>query len=366
MNVLYLGLSFRLDTTTDKIGGGEISNRMLLQNLAKKHAVYVFSAYGSNMWGHEYNGVKVYDLSSKLKWLGPLSTIFSKVLFRFFYCFYAINVKPDIILCGPNSIALSLLLSKKFKIKAGCFIRAFENFTTENESFSKKVKVFFKTIVYGGFKKKSVNKLDFLLPNSDFMLSECKKEFDCKVCHIVYPPINIISHDFSTPKKLKNIVMVSNQEHKGFGIFKSLSEKFLDLKFTAVGVSGVTSIKKISENLYFEGWQKTPKDFILKADLILVPSVWEEPFGRIAIEALYCGRMVIVSDKGGLPEAVNYCSELILPIDDIELWISRLNLIKNTPSVYEKEYKSAILNAERFRAENQTEYFELFLEACTK
>lgn len=37
---------------------------------------------------------------------------------------------------------------------------------------------------------------------------------------------------------------------------------------------------------------------------ILVPSIWEEPFGNVALEGMACGCIPIVSDGGGLPEAV--------------------------------------------------------------
>ena len=38
--------------------------------------------------------------------------------------------------------------------------------------------------------------------------------------------------------------------------------------------------------------------------LMVVPSVWEEPFGIVALEGLACGCTVIVSASGGLPEAI--------------------------------------------------------------
>lgn len=38
------------------------------------------------------------------------------------------------------------------------------------------------------------------------------------------------------------------------------------------------------------------------ADLVVVPSVWEEPFGRTVIEAMATGRPVIASAVGGIPE----------------------------------------------------------------
>lgn len=37
---------------------------------------------------------------------------------------------------------------------------------------------------------------------------------------------------------------------------------------------------------------------------LLVPSRWEEPFGNIVLEAMACGCIPIVSDGGGLPDAV--------------------------------------------------------------
>lgn len=37
---------------------------------------------------------------------------------------------------------------------------------------------------------------------------------------------------------------------------------------------------------------------------LLVPSVWEEPFGIVALEGIACGCLPIVSDGGGLPDAV--------------------------------------------------------------
>ncbi|RYY08224.1 MAG: glycosyltransferase family 1 protein [Sphingobacteriaceae bacterium] len=37
---------------------------------------------------------------------------------------------------------------------------------------------------------------------------------------------------------------------------------------------------------------------------ILVPSLWEEPFGNVALEGMACGCLPIVSDGGGLPDAI--------------------------------------------------------------
>jgi glycosyltransferase involved in cell wall biosynthesis len=41
-----------------------------------------------------------------------------------------------------------------------------------------------------------------------------------------------------------------------------------------------------------------------RADIVVVPSVWGEAFGYVAIEAMACGAAVVVSDAGALPEVV--------------------------------------------------------------
>lgn len=54
------------------------------------------------------------------------------------------------------------------------------------------------------------------------------------------------------------------------------------------------------------GWHDVSElpAFYRQADICLVPSVWEEPFGMVAVEAMATGRPVCVSRVGGLQEIV--------------------------------------------------------------
>lgn len=40
------------------------------------------------------------------------------------------------------------------------------------------------------------------------------------------------------------------------------------------------------------------------ADVVVVPSLWDEPFSRVVIEAMACGTAVVGSSSGGAPEAL--------------------------------------------------------------
>jgi glycosyltransferase involved in cell wall biosynthesis len=48
----------------------------------------------------------------------------------------------------------------------------------------------------------------------------------------------------------------------------------------------------------------TPADYFALTRVLLVPSVWEEPFGRVAAEAMINGIPPIVSDRGSLPHVI--------------------------------------------------------------
>ena len=60
----------------------------------------------------------------------------------------------------------------------------------------------------------------------------------------------------------------------------------------------------------FTGYLENPYDYLRdRIDLIVVPSLWEEPLGRIPLEAGSYGIPSLVSDIGGLVEAKELLSD---------------------------------------------------------
>lgn len=52
---------------------------------------------------------------------------------------------------------------------------------------------------------------------------------------------------------------------------------------------------------------------LLESRILVIPSLWEEPFGIVALEGIACGCQVLASNIGGLPEAVGVCGRLFEP-----------------------------------------------------
>jgi len=70
------------------------------------------------------------------------------------------------------------------------------------------------------------------------------------------------------------------------------------------GMAGGFDLRR-HENLMFASTVSVPAEIFRGTRVLLVPSVCEEAFGRVAAEALLNGVPPIVSDRGGLPEAAN-------------------------------------------------------------
>jgi glycosyltransferase involved in cell wall biosynthesis len=53
----------------------------------------------------------------------------------------------------------------------------------------------------------------------------------------------------------------------------------------------------------------TPREYFALTRILLVPSIWDEPFGRVAAEAMVNGIPPIVSNRGALPDVVESAGE---------------------------------------------------------
>lgn len=65
----------------------------------------------------------------------------------------------------------------------------------------------------------------------------------------------------------------------------------------------LTSTYTYASNLHFLGYVPI-QQLLQQIDVLVVPSLWQEPFGRIVIEAFTYGIPVIATTRGGLPELI--------------------------------------------------------------
>ena len=122
---------------------------------------------------------------------------------------------------------------------------------------------------------------------------------------IVYPSV----FKQKLVKKKNNIVFVGRLNYsKGYDLYKDAIIKILNefTKWKAFSIGNEDRRKiYIKHERHFElGFMshKNTLNFLNKSEIAVVPSIWDEPFGRTALEATSRGCATIVSNKGGLPE----------------------------------------------------------------
>jgi glycosyltransferase involved in cell wall biosynthesis len=78
----------------------------------------------------------------------------------------------------------------------------------------------------------------------------------------------------------------------------------------------------ILDHVHFLGHVTNTPSLYQASDVTVVPSLWDEPFGRVIIEAMACGTPVVASKVGGIPEILNneFSSHLIEPGNEQDLF----------------------------------------------
>jgi glycogen synthase len=99
---------------------------------------------------------------------------------------------------------------------------------------------------------------------------------------------------------------------------------------------------------------------VARHKVMVVPSVWAEPFGVVALEGLAAGCVVAASSGGGLPDAVGKCG-LLFPNGDVKALAATLRKLLTDSALREKLMAGRESHLAQFRPEAVAKrYLEVF------
>ena len=198
-------------------------------------------------------------------------------------------------------------------------------------------------------RKKIINNAAGIIFVSHYLKKQFLSGINYKPKNIHVLPNGIEKNITKIPKKQKIVMFVGRLvEEKGAHIFveaiENLLKQFPNWKFYIIGASkaGQTKLNSTYEkkliNLFLNyGAQANYLGFISNAEvkkfmkassILVVPSVWDEPFGLTAIEGLASAQAVIGSANGGLKEILKDSGILINNINSKKLE-SKLKMLMN-------------------------------------
>ena len=138
------------------------------------------------------------------------------------------------------------------------------------------------------------------------------------------------------------VTMINPHRVKGVETFLEIaqrlpSEKFLLVESWKLSDEALTELGTALDrvpNVRFEHRVSDMRQIYARTRLLLVPSVWEEGFGMVAVEAQSCRIPVIASHRGGLPESVGDGGILISDYLDVESWVAATRGLLNDPGKF--------------------------------
>ena len=179
-----------------------------------------------------------------------------------------------------------------------------------------------------------LNRVEKIIFVSEWTRERFFLELDTKLktkTEVVYPSVE----KTKKKKKDKNIIFVGRLNHsKGYDLYQKAIIKILDefpeWKAYSIGDEDRRTIYIDHERHFELGFLKHRKTLNLlnKSEIAVVPSKWEEPFGRTALEATSRGCATIISNRGGLKETTDH-GIILKKLDNISLYKEIKKLIVN-------------------------------------
>jgi glycosyltransferase involved in cell wall biosynthesis len=144
------------------------------------------------------------------------------------------------------------------------------------------------------------------------------------------------------------------------------------LSHTGLDFSGLS-------NLHLMHHTPDPRDFYRVSRAVLMPSLWNESFGRVAAEALINGIPVLASRRGALPETLGHAgflfdvperytpaTRLVPAADEVTPWIETLIRLWDDPAFYEAQQQRCRAAAEPWRPERLGPQYDAFFTSVVR
>ena len=204
-----------------------------------------------------------------------------------------------------------------------------------------------------------LNEVEKIIFVSEWVQKRFFINLDQRLVHkteVVYPSIH---KQKKLLKKDKKIVFVGKlNTSKGYDIYRDAIIKILNEypHWKAFSIGDERRNKPtINHKNHIELGYLSHKDvlkFLSKTEIAVVPSRWEEPFGRTALEASSRGCATIISNRGGLPETSDNCI-ILKNLDFNNLYHEIKKLIKNS-NLRTQYQKKGFYNVKHITKENST------------
>jgi glycosyltransferase involved in cell wall biosynthesis len=187
----------------------------------------------------------------------------------------------------------------------------------------------------------------------------------------------LFTRDAHTPRRGDLVFVGRLVSDKGVdrlvAALKLLAERGVRAGLTIVG-DGLQAVELrqqaaaigIADSVRFVGWQVGAElvATLNQHRVLVVPSVWQEPFGVVVLEGLACGCVPLVTRSGGLPDAVGDCG-MVVARDDPAALADGIQALLANPGLQEDCRARAPAHLARHTPDRVArDYLQVLSDAC--
>jgi glycosyltransferase involved in cell wall biosynthesis len=346
-------------------GGGELSFKTLLERLSEGHTIFALGkrvASPVTARGFSLTGFPVFEMP-RTHFLNKF-LVFQQVELQ--VAKYIRRISPDLILAQQDFAAPTLKSAYDAGIPSVGFIRNYEHFCLCNDPETKcdrHCSACYGYRLYNPYRycvdavftyeKNWLRKASMLVSNSRYVSQVVK---DCLGIDspVVYPFVRKIPGTRTNPEY---ITFINPRKHKGIETVLKIADLLPERKFLIVGVTPGCKNLTMRPNVVQIPWVKDMAEVYSMTRILLVPSLWPEPLGRVCIEAGSWGIPTIASRIGGIPEGVGDGGILINNITNPEEWVQAIHAL-DSENVYRELSSNAVHHAKKFSLDITVQSFK--------
>jgi glycosyltransferase involved in cell wall biosynthesis len=190
------------------------------------------------------------------------------------------------------------------------------------------------------------------LANSHFTAVRLREQCGIEA-HVIRPLVNPALYVTSTRRH--RVLFINTVPRKGVEIALRLAESRPDIlfdfvwywTFTPDQLQALTARAAAAGNITLHPPTQDMRPLYAAARVVLVPSQWEEAWGRVVTEAHVNGIPVLASDRGGLPESVGPGGIMVPAEAPHAAWLAALAELWDNPEAYARYSAAAAAYARR-------------------
>ncbi len=216
------------------------------------------------------------------------------------------RAEPDVVLAAFTSVAPVIRLGRRLGVPVVACLNSYEYCPPSPAEAQRWQLGMAHRLPSAEERDFALSEADALVVNSEHLLARLRSQTD-RDAHVVYPSFD--PRSVLLPRRARReprtVTGLCGHPHKGAALFLELARRLPDARFLVVGAVHADFQEAFRAQPNLSLWPFGPlQRFLACSKVLLVPSQWDEPFGRIAVEAMANDIPLLASRRAGLAEIV--------------------------------------------------------------